>query len=344
MPVPASAELPLASSTGTVDLAAKLLADPDPYKHALGLELLQRVRSQQAAQRPAQPALAAPVPAAAQPLWQPPAPPKSPMALELQQAVQQHREAQHRYLEQREQVRAMLLQRQLGPAGSPERAAQLARLKALKLQLAAAQQRQNELRAAREARLQQQLMQAQQGLLQQPLRAAPAPQPAALPFQSMLSGGDAAGLLAFEASAAQLGQPPPLPPNAGLPGPAAGGAMPPLGHVQALPQAAGMPPLPMQQRRVSFEQPPLRQELEPSVAALLQEWASEPGVAELPSAQAAVQLPGRWPPTAPAPGWGALPQPHLQPQLMMQPRLATAQRAASAPAPLPFDVDWESML
>ena len=348
MPVPASAELPLASASGTVELAAKLLADPDPGKHALGMELLQRLRAQQAAQRPAQPVLHAPVPGAAHALLQAPAPPKSPMALELQAAVQQHREAQHRYLEQRDQVRAMLLARQLGPAGSPERAAQLARLKALKLQLAAAQQRQHELRAAREARLQHHQMQVQQGLLpQQPLQAAPAPQPAPLPYQQMLPGGDPAGLLAFQAAAAPLGPPPPLPPSAGLLASAAGGPMPPLGHAQPLPQAAGMPPLPTQRQRGLYEQPSLRPELEASssMAELLREWASEPAVAELPSAQAAVQLPSGWPPAAAAPGWGALPQVHLQPQLLVQPgRLPMAQRAASAPAPLPFDVDWESML
>ena len=187
------------------------------------------------------------------------------MALELQAAVQQHREAQHRYLEQRDQVRAMLLARQLGPAGSPERAAQLARLKALKLQLAAAQQRQHELRAAREARLQHHQMQVQQGLLpQQPLQAAPAPQPAPLPYQQMLPGGDPAGLLAFQAAAAPLGPPPPLPPSAGLLASAAGGPMPPLGHAQPLPQAAGMPPLPTQRQRGLYEQPSLRPELEAS--------------------------------------------------------------------------------
>ena len=41
MALPAATELPFSGSAGTLQLAAKLLADPDPVKHALAAELLQ---------------------------------------------------------------------------------------------------------------------------------------------------------------------------------------------------------------------------------------------------------------------------------------------------------------
>lgn len=347
MALPLPTDLPLSASDGTMQLAAKLLADPDPVKHAFAAELLQQAQARQAARQQAsapvpqppqpvvpdwrqlEPQLAAQLAPAAQPL--PLAAPSAPashqgkqplatLAQELQQAVQAHREAQQRYLLHREQVRTMLLQRQLGPSGSPDRVAQLARLKQLKLQLAAAQQTQNELRAAYEAQLQ--LQQPQQ---QQPL---------------VISGQQP---WAFDASAARLGPPPPLPPASRLQGLASVGGMPGMGQPAAPAQHAAYGQQALLQELLA--QP----ELAPNsgVMALMHEWAAEPGAGALPSAQ----LPGAWPATVAAAGWGELPQQTLQPHLAVQQlpqgqpgRLAVAQRAASAPAPLPFDFDWSTML
>ena len=392
MALPGALDLPINASTGTLQLAAKLLADPDPVKHALAAELLQRAQAKQAMQQQQQAPAPQLAPAVPQPLppqqalmtdWaqleaqlaaqlaptaSEPAPAAqaqpslAALSQELQQAVQLHREAQQRYLMHREQVRSMLLQRQLGPSGSAERAAQLARLKALKLELAAAQQHQNELRAVFEAQLQQPQQQQQQGqgqLMaqgQQPLmRAAAAP-----PMQPALGDAGAGSLSAFDASAVRLGPPPPLPLSAGLPSLVAGGGMPglaPLGAPQQ--QPAGLGALPAQPRQAAYGHQPLLQELlaqqelapNSSVTALLQEWTAEPGAAALPSAQPAAQLPGAWPVPSAAASFGALPPQPLQPRFAMQQvqqmqpaRLPRAQRAASAPAPLPFDLDWSTLL
>ena len=398
MALPAATDLPFSGSTGTLQLAAKLLADPDPVKRALAAELLQRAQAKQAAQQapaaqlpPAAPQLQqqqqpqAPLTAdwpqleqqlAAQlapatqqlPLEGAPAPTSqakpslAALAQELQQAVQVHREAQQQYLMHREQVRSMLLQRQLGPSGSAERAAQLARLKSLKLQLATAQQRQNELRVAYEVQLQL-LQQQQQQQQQQPLAAQdrqPLMRGAAAP-QPMLPGlgGGSPGLMAFDALTGRLGPPPPLPSSAGLSAFAAAGGMPDMGQLGASQQAGGFGAaavLPAQPRQAAYGNQPLlqellaQQELSPnsSLTALLHEWTAKPGATALPAAQPAVQLPGAWPVPAAAAGWGALPPPQLQPRLAMQQmqpgRLSMAQRASSAPAPLPFDFDWAAML
>jgi hypothetical protein len=397
MALPGAVELSLSASTGTLQLAAKLLADPDPVKHALAAELLQRAQAKQAAAQAAAPQLPPAAPQLQQQQAQQPlaanwpqleqqlaaqlapaaAPAPAPasqgklslaeLAQELQQAVKAHREAQQRYLMHREQVHTMLLQRQLGPSGSAERAAQLARLKSLKLQLATAQQRQNELRVAYE--VQSQLAQHhQQQAQQQPAQfAAQGQQPlmrsaAALPAVPQgLGDGGSGGLMAFDASAVRLGPPPPLPSSAGLAGFAAAGAMPDLGQLGAAAQPAGFgatSALPTQLQQAAYGNQPLlqellgQQELAPSsnMTALLQQWTTGPEAAALPSVQPGIQLPSAWPVPSAATGWGGLPPQPLQSRLamqqvqQMQPSRLHMARASSAPAPLPFDLDWSSML
>ncbi|KAL4860214.1 ABC transporter I family member 19 [Chlorella vulgaris] len=345
---PSGGATQLPADTDVLELASQLVTDPDPIKQLLATRLLQmqqahqqQLQSQQVKQAQqlmahhaaqhqmmlrAQAAQQAavqtghmlpgqPWPAAA--AGHAAGQPHSPVVAELQQIVQQQRALQQAYLLKREEVKAMLERRGGAPpgiAGDAERLEQLAHLKQLKEQLAAAQARQLELIQQREARMHAHAAAQHEQVMSAPLP--PAPDQQHQPYQQY----------------SQQHQQAPHNPQAG-----AGGGVSAFAA-----DASQLAPLPLTSPASQQQQ---QQQPEGGVAELFSQWRGEADSLELSHSGF-----GRWSAQQAqlVPDWGTAhveerpPQQQQQQQLRQQRQIA-AQRAASAPVPFD-DLDWSALL